>query len=205
MPNNGVEDVYPLSPVQQGILFHTLSAAESGVYLLQVVGSLPRNTNAAAFERAWQQVVDRHPILRTAFAWKGLETPLQAVGKKVKLTLTQHDWRAFSHDEQQSRLQEFLLSDRTQGFNISKAPLMRLSLFRLADDLYQYCWTSYHLLLDGWSMPIIFKEASAFYEAFTRGTELQLKQPRPYRDYIAWLREQDLGPVSIFHRELDRS
>lgn len=195
-----VEDIYPLSPIQQGMLFHALYDRAAGVYLEQKTCALHGQLDVSAFESAWRRVVDRHPILRTAFVWQGLEEPMQVVRQKVKLSCKREDWRELTPEDRQARSSEFLQADRAQGMDLSRAPLMRLALFRLADDVHQFTWTHHHILLDGWSLPILFKEVFTFYEAFSRGQDLHLEKGRPYRDYIAWLQQQDLSRAEAFWR-----
>jgi alpha-ketoglutarate-dependent taurine dioxygenase len=195
-----VEDIYPLSPAQQGMLFHALYDPRSGMYLEQKTCLLHGDLDVSAFERAWQRVLERSPVLRTAFVWQGLEEPMQVVRQKVKLPWKHEDWRALPPAEQQTRLQAFLDADRAQGVEPSRAPLMRLALFRLGEDVHQLVWTHHHILLDGWSLPILFKEVFAFYEAFRQGADLQLEKGRPYRDYIAWLQRQDMAEAERFWR-----
>ncbi len=195
-----VEDIYPLSPVQQGMLFHALYDPKAGMYLEQKTCTLHGQLDVPAFERAWRRVIERHSVLRTAFVWKGLEEPMQVVRQKAPLSWTLEDWRELAPEQRQARSAAFLQKDREQGMELSKAPLMRLALFRLADDAYQFTWTHHHILLDGWSLPILFKEVFAFYEAFRQGAELRLEKGRPYRDYIAWLQRQDLTKAEAFWR-----
>ncbi len=201
MSAKNIEAVYPLSPAQQGILFHALYAPESRAYFSQLSCTIHDDLNLEAFERAWQHTVDRHAVLRTAFAWEGLDEPLQVVGLNVKLRITQLDWRELSLEQQQERLAMFLEEDRTRGFQLSKAPLMRLSTVRLSEHAYQFIWSFHHLLMDGWSQSLIIKEVFALYEAYVQGREIKLDEPRPYRDYIQWLRQQDAGKAERFWRE----
>src|SRR5258706_1693450 len=91
-----VEDIYPLSPMQLGMLFETLSAPSSGIYVEQLNCTLSGSLDAAAFERAWQRTVDRHAVLRTAFVWEKLEQPLQIVRQQVKLPYAYLDWQELS-------------------------------------------------------------------------------------------------------------
>ena len=195
-----IEDIYPLSPLQHGLLFHTLYAAEPGVYVTQLAFTLRGAMDVALFRRAWQQVAERHAIFRTAFGWKGLETPLQIVRRRVQLPWHGDDWRPLDPDEQDARLAAFLLEERRRGFDLSQAPLMRLALFQVAADAYQLVWSHHHLLLDGWSLTTILDEVFAGYEALASGAKHQLAQPRPYRDYIAWLQRQDLAQAETFWR-----
>jgi NRPS condensation-like uncharacterized protein len=135
-----------------------------------------------AFKRAWQRVVDRHPILRTLFTWEGRDEPLQIVRSQVELPWEHLDWRHVPESEQREQLQKYLEADRERGFELTVAPLMRLGLIRLAEDTHQFVWTKHHLLLDGWSSLRVMEETLAFYDAFRRGQELSLERPRPYRD-----------------------
>jgi amino acid adenylation domain-containing protein len=201
MSRKNVEDVYPLSPLQQGLFFHTLYAPQSGVYVEQLSCILRGELHLTAFEQAWQQVLDRHPILRTAFIWKELAEPVQVVRQRVKLPFRQEDWRSLDGAAQAEQLDQYLKTDRTRGFDLSKAPLMRLALIRLSEDAYQFVWTYQHLLLDGWCIPIVMNEVFAFYEAASTGRTLSLARTRPYRDYIAWLKSQDLTKAEAFWRE----
>src|SRR5256885_1422766 len=134
MATKKIEAIYPLSPLQQGMLFDTLYAPESGVYVEHFVCTL-RGLAIPAFEQSWQRVVDRHPVLRTAFVWEKADTPLQVVGRQARLTIDQRDWREMSADEQHEKLQSFLAADRKRGFKLSKAPLLRLTLIRVAEEV----------------------------------------------------------------------
>jgi amino acid adenylation domain-containing protein/non-ribosomal peptide synthase protein (TIGR01720 family) len=193
------EDAYPLSPLQHGLLFHSLFTPGAGVYVTQVSCVLEA-VDVPAFEQAWRRVVERHTILRTAFVWKKTEQPLQVVGRKVVLPFAYQDWRELDARERAARLQEFLAVDREKGFEPSRAPLMRLTLFRLGEDSYQLVWSHHHLLLDGWSVPILLGEVAAFYEAFRKGREVEMESSRPYGDYIDWLEQQDLAAAQAFWR-----
>ena len=147
---------------------------------------LQGNLHVSAFQRAWQRVVERHPVLRTAFNWELRDEPFQIVYRQVELPWRQHDWRGVFAVEQGRRLEVFLTEERKQGFELSKVPLMRLTLIQLAEDAYQCVWSLHHLLLDGWSLPLLLQEVFQMYDAFCAGRELHLRVSRPYGDYIAW-------------------
>jgi amino acid adenylation domain-containing protein/FkbM family methyltransferase len=196
-----VESSYTLSPMQHGMLFHSLYAAHSGVYVQQMLCNLREDLHRQAFMRAWERVVERHPVLRTSFRWYGLPEPLQDVHRRVALPVEQADWRALSSDERERRLLEHLRRDRERGFNFTQAPLMRLALLRLADADYQLVWTSHHALLDGRSRLLILKELFALYESYCLDQDLPLETPRPYREYIEWLEQQDWTGAEIFWRQ----
>lgn len=199
--NKNIESIYPLSPMQQGMLFHTLYEPESGVYIEQFCLTLSGNLDITVLQQACVRVVKRHPVLRTLVVWEKQEKPLQVVCKQVELPLQNYDWRSLSATEQQERLEAFLQADRVQGFVLDKAPLMRFTLIRVADDTYEFVWSFHHLLIDGWSWPILCKEVFAFYNALVKGKYLYLNTPRPYRYYINWLQQQDLKAAETFWRQ----
>jgi surfactin family lipopeptide synthetase C len=200
MSQKNIEAIYPLSPVQQAMLFHTLAEPESAAYFSQLNCVLRGDLAVSAFGRAWQKVLDRHAILRSAFIWEGVQQPLQVVGRKVKLTLQEHDWSHLTPAEQQERLETYLREDQKRGFKLSKAPLLRLALFKLSPDEHRLVWSLHHLLLDGWSWPIVIQETLAFYESLRRNEELHLPASRPYGDYIEWLLKQDTSRAEAFWR-----
>ncbi|WP_414584620.1 amino acid adenylation domain-containing protein [Scytonema sp. PCC 10023] len=196
-----IEDIYPLSGMQQGMLFHSLYAPSSGVDFTQLSCILRGNLNVSAFEQAWQQVVARHSVLRTAFVWEHLSEPLQVVYRQVKITVETHDWRELSVERQQQQLEVFLHSQRQQGFQLFQVPLMRLNLIQLDKDCYQFVWSVHHILLDGWSLPLVFKDLLDFYQAFSQGENLRYEPTVSYRNYIAWLQKQDLALAEEFWRQ----
>ncbi|HEV7669607.1 MAG TPA: condensation domain-containing protein, partial [Thermoanaerobaculia bacterium] len=196
-----IEDVYPLSPLQQGLLFHTLEAPGSGVYFGQFTCLLEGKLDVDALEGAWRQAVDRHPVLRTAFFWEGLDDPVQVVFARTTVPFEREDWRDLPSEEQDRRLDNYLRANAESGFVLSEAPLMRLALFRLADETYRLVWSHHHLLLDGWSVSLLIAEIFACYGSLAQGEDFHLAQPRPYRDYIEWLQRQDLMAAERFWRE----
>ncbi|BAY50181.1 amino acid adenylation domain protein (plasmid) [Scytonema sp. HK-05] len=199
--NKNVEAIYPLSPMQQGMLFHTLYAPNSGMYFEQLVCTLHGNLNVKAFHGAWQRVVERYQILRTLFIWEQTKQPLQVVCKSATLPWFNLDWQELSLVEQQQRLEKLLQAEREKGFKLDQAPLMRCTLIKVGADTYQFIWSHHHLLMDGWCLSIVLKEVLAYYEAAVQGENLYLTPPHPYKDYIAWLQQQDLSQSEAFWRQ----
>ncbi|MFC6082748.1 amino acid adenylation domain-containing protein [Sphaerisporangium aureirubrum] len=195
-------DVYPLTPVQQGILFHALQAPEgSGVYLAQGLYELTgRRVDAVLFQRAWDVVVDRHPALRTAFVWEGVAEPVQVVHEHVIVPFEALDWSALPEDAQRERFDELLAADRARGFDVAVPPLMRVHLIDRGEGRSWLVWTMHHISTDGWSLPILLAEVARVYEGLSEGEHVTLPQVRPYRDFIAWLAERDLGEAERFWR-----
>ncbi len=195
-----IEDIYPLTPMQRGMLFHSLYAPRSAVYFQQEGFRLEGRLDRAAFVRAWELVLARHSILRTAIVWEGLDEPVQVVFRRVPLPLEQHDWRAMPPAEQPAAIAAFAQADRERGFDTVVAPLMRLALIQLADDAYHFIWSRHHLLLDGWSVALLLKEALRCYDALRQARAPGLDRPRPYREYLAWLQRQDVAQAEQYWR-----
>jgi len=196
-----LEDLYPLSPMQEGLLFHSLESPGSGVHITQHAWTL-RRLDVDAFARAWQWVLDRHAILRSAFVWKNTATPLQAVVRRVPLAIAHEDWRGLSRDERKARLDAYLARDRHQDFALNRAPLFRLALMALDGGRHQLVLTQHHILLDGWSLPLLFADVTTAYRAFVSGREPSAPARAPFRDYIAWLQRQNLDDTDRFWRDL---
>jgi amino acid adenylation domain-containing protein len=197
-----LEDVYPLSPMQKGMLFHTLLDPDTGVYFEQLGCQLRGELRADLFRRAWQRVMDRHPVLRTGFNWESLDRPMQIVHRRVELPWDAQDWRGLLDADRAARLEAYLAADRRRGFALDRPPLMRLALLRLADDDHDFIWSHHHLLLDGWSSPLLLGEVFACYQAFADGRDPDLPPPRPYRDYVAWVQRQDLSHAEQYWRQV---
>ncbi|HEY2364348.1 MAG TPA: amino acid adenylation domain-containing protein, partial [Candidatus Angelobacter sp.] len=199
-----MEDIYPLSPMQKGLLFHVLYAPERDLYFRQMTGRLLGNLNVTAFRQAWQMVMDRHTALRTYFVWEGMEAPVQVVCRQISLPWCYLDLRKCTEDDRQHRWQAFLAEDSLKGFDLGNAPLLRVALLQFADDVFEVVFSYHHLVLDGWSVALLQNEVFTFYEACRQGQRPRLPSPPPYRNYIAWLKQQDPRRAEDFwSRRLD--
>src|SRR5262245_22473546 len=135
--SSDIEAIYPLSPMQEGILFHTLASLEPGMYFVQKSWPLRGQIDPLALREAWRWTIDRHPILRTSFVWKDREKPLQIVHQRVAIPWIERDWRGISEMWRQERITELLKEDRESPFDFARPPLMRFILVRMADDAYE--------------------------------------------------------------------
>ena len=197
MNKENIADIYELSPLQQGILFHSICEPETGVYCIQLGYRLRGNLNVKAFEQAWQQGVARHTVLRTAFHWEKLEKPLQVVYRQVPVSIQFEDWRTKRLEDEET-LAAWLEKERKVGFHLAQAPLMRWHLIRCAEDDYYFVWSKHHLILDGWSTALVLKEVVQIYQNLCQSKHPSLDTIIPYRQYIAWLQEQDLSQAQQF-------
>ena len=194
LPLARIEDIYPLSPMQHGMLFHSLYEQASGDYLNQLRVDV-HGLDPARFRAAWQAALDSHDILRAGFLWQGdLEQPLQVIHKHLELPFAEHDWRG--REALAEALDELAASERRRGFELEQAPLLRLVLVRMDEERYHLVYTHHHILLDGWSSAQLLGEVLARYT----GEQAERTGGR-YRDYIAWLQAQDKRVSEAFWKE----
>src|SRR5256885_16161304 len=175
MKTETVESAYRLSPMQQGMLLHSLRSQQNGVAIEQMLCTLPEALDVPMFKRAWEQVVERHTALRTSFHWEGLDAPLQRVHHGVRIHCEQKDWRGLAAPEQRRRLEAYLDADRRRGFELTAPPLLRLALIRTGEANYQFVWTVHHLLLDARAIAIVLNEGQAGYEGIRANREPELE------------------------------
>ncbi|MES2820925.1 MAG: amino acid adenylation domain-containing protein, partial [Pseudomonadota bacterium] len=179
-----LDDAYPLSPLQKGLLFHSLLEGESGVYVNQLQAELSGPFVPESFLAAWRAAVAAHPLLRTGVLWQGLDEPLQGVYRELELPVTRLDWSDLDEPARQQALHRYCQDDRRQGFAPQRPPLQRLALIRLESERWWLVWSRHHLIADGWSSVLLLEEILARYSGATPA-------PRPaYRDYIGWLAAQ---------------
>ncbi|GCF07266.1 condensation domain-containing protein [Dictyobacter arantiisoli] len=196
-----VETMYMLSPAQQGMFYETAQNAGSGLHIEQFICTLEGDIHQELFVQAWQLVTQHYAILRTAFVWGSKNEPIQVVMRQVEIPFLYKDWRAFSTQEQASKLEDFLQQDRSNGFKLARPPLMRLALLQTSQTTYEFVWTHHHILMDGWCCSLIQKDFLLCYEALIKGQTYQPTAHRPYRDYISWLQQQDESKAEEFWRK----
>lgn len=187
MDIRNVEDIYPLSYTQQAMLMDVENPPESSAHTGLLFCAMHGDIDFTAYSSVWQQVIDRHAVLRTSFIWRGVEQPIQIVQKRVEAALDQIDLRNLTPDEQAAQLKVSIREQREEGINPTSPPLIRLVLFRTGEAAYELAWSYHRLILDESSLFVILKEVSALYARIPDSHE----PSRPYSDYIAWLNQQD--------------
>lgn len=193
---------YPVSAMQGGMIYHSVLAPSSGVNIQQIVFSLQEQIDVEKFHKAWIHLSERHTILRTAFVWEGLENPHQEVFAKVEIPFVVHSMEEESEESSQKIIQDFIDKDRKTDFDLTKAPLSRLNLFKLAKDSWEIIWTFHHLILDGRSFCLVLKELFDIYEALlNQEVHPVLPKTKPYKIYIDWISTQDFEKTGEFWRK----
>ncbi|WP_410575114.1 amino acid adenylation domain-containing protein [Amycolatopsis sp. cmx-4-61] len=195
-----VEDIYPPTPTQSGMLFHSL--AEPGTYVSHAALDLDGVGDPETLARAWQLVVDRTPVLRTALVWEGLPEPLQVVHRDVRLPVVHHDLRSLPEPAQEAEVERLWAQCRGAGFDVARAPLLRLTLVRRTGSRVTVLLSSHHLVVDGWSFSDVLTEVFAQHAILCGDDTVTLPPRRPYRDYVRWLAGQDQAAADTHWRDV---
>ncbi len=186
-----VDDVYPLTPMQSGMLFDALMTGDTGLHLIQFDLVLDHVGEPELLSRAWQQAADRLPSLRTAVIWADVSNPVQVVRTEVTLPVTHHDWRELPEAERRERWHSLCAADRAAGMDLADAPLTRVAIIRLTDTSVRVLWSAHHIVMDGWSGAELLAEVAADYARLRDGEKPQSRPRVPFRDYLRWFDEHD--------------
>ncbi|MCC3650366.1 amino acid adenylation domain-containing protein [Streptomyces sp. S07_1.15] len=184
-------DVWPLSPLQEGMLFHaTFDQEGPDVYQSQRLLGLDGPLDTARLRAAWEELPARHAVLRAGFHRLTSGEAVQVVARRVELPWREADLSGLPEAEALAEAERLAANELAERFDLAKPPLLRLLLVRLAGNRYRLAITSHHILIDGWSMPVVLNEVSALYAA-GGGTDAAPRPAASYRDYLAWLAGQD--------------
>ncbi|TDE25169.1 amino acid adenylation domain-containing protein [Actinomadura sp. 6K520] len=197
-----LEDILPLSPLQQGLFFHALYDSENDVYTAQIVFDLRGPLDVDALRAAAATLLRRHANLRAGFRQRKEGSPVQVVHREVRLPWNDADLSALPEGERGARARDLADAERARPFDMTKPPLLRFLLIKLADGLHRMVFTNHHILLDGWSTPVLQTELFALYLA--KGDDTGMPRVAPYKNYLAWLAAQDRPAAEdAWRRSLD--
>lgn len=195
-----VEDIYPLTGMQQLMLVHALRGAGAALLEEQLACTIEGEFDTALLREAWRSAIARHPALRTAIAWQGLERPLQVVRQTVELPWTEYDWRDLSPDVQRQRLDAWRADESGLRFDLTRAPLMKLTLFRLADLRWRFVCRAHHLLFDGWSLAVLLRDVLETHQSLRAGVPHSPPRAPAFREYLQWIEKQNAAQTEAFWR-----
>ncbi len=194
-----VESLCRLSAAQQGMLFHSLYEDGSGLYAEQFSCRFT-GLDPDRFRQSWNHLVQYHSILRTAFYHDVFNIPVQCVYKKIQLPLTIHDLRGQSAEQQQEAVRAHAAADRLRGFNLHEAPLFRVTLLQLGKDVYDMIWTYHHIIMDGWSLPVLMEEFMNSYESMAAGRLPKVLAEDRYEEFIRFVERRNLRREEAYWR-----
>ncbi|UCH95647.1 MAG: amino acid adenylation domain-containing protein, partial [Candidatus Aminicenantes bacterium] len=186
-----IEDIYEITPMQAGMLFHALKDEESPAYVEQMVFSIKGNIDKNLLQKSFNLLVERYDILRTLFYYEQVDQPIQIVLKHRHSDIYFEEIKHLPPDTRDRYLKEFYLKDRQKGFDLSRDNLIRLLLLKTGENTYQVVLTFHHILMDGWCTGIIFNELAQIYNSMLTGEPIKLEPVSQYVDYIKWLKTRD--------------
>lgn len=201
MDKSLIEDIYPLSPMQEGFLFQSLYDPDPEAYFVQLNFRFRGKLQPSPFRNAWLSLCARHGGLRSAFLHEGLSRPAQVVLKRRPPEITFTDLRHLAAGEQQVRIDELQREDRRRGFNLTQDVLLRIAVFHTQPDEHYVVWSFHHILIDGWGLNILQREFLQIYVASIQGQEPNLPPVFPYGNYLRWLEVQDREDARRYWRE----
>jgi len=194
-----IEDIYQLSPMQEGMLFYSLLNKDSNAYINQISLDLTGDFNLENFKEAWKQIIQKHSVLRTSFHLEGLTIPVQCVHKNAELPITVIDYT--QKDNVEAAVTDFINEDANTAFEMDKAPLFRITLIKQATDSIKLVYATHHIISDGWSTPVIFGEYLDNYQALSKGESITTEEKDDYKEYISYISAKNDAEVVRYWKE----
>ncbi|QDY15881.1 non-ribosomal peptide synthetase [Clostridium botulinum] len=190
--NKGLEikNIYSLTPMQMGMLFHALKDKESSSYFEQSILTLKGEIDLNTFERSFNKVIERYDILRTVFVYENVDKPKQIVFKERKTKISYEDISQLSNESKESYIENFISKDKEKGFSLEKDLLIRMSILKVEKDKYEVVWSFHHILMDGWCLNIIMNDFFNIYSQLQEEKSIEIPKVTPYIEYIKWLEDR---------------
>ena len=185
LDRNNIEDIIPLTPTQEGMLFHYILDPDSSDYHEQISLGLVGDINPDLLQEAWDFVIRKNEMLRVVYRWKGIEKPIQVVLKNHQVVMSYYDL-----SKQEERLNEIKEADLRSRIDIEKETL-RIALCKCGENDYTMMISNHHILYDGWSNGIMIKELIDAYHALYKGLEAKMPFKNKFSEYVQWARSQD--------------
>ncbi|EPN2099943.1 condensation domain-containing protein, partial [Clostridium botulinum] len=190
--NKGLEikNIYSLTPMQMGMLFHALKDKESSSYFEQSILTLKGEIDLNTFERSFNKVIERYDILRTVFVYENVDKPKQIVFKERKTKISYEDISQLSNESKESYIENFISKDKEKGFSLEKDLLIRMSILKVEKDKYEVVWSFHHILMDGWCLNIIMNDFFNIYSQLQEEKSIEIPKVTPYIEYIKWFEDR---------------
>ena len=200
MSLDNIDDAYPLTPVQKGMLYHVLQSGGSDVYVSYLSLAIQGFLDVARFKQAWQSVYQHHEALRSGFVWEGLDEPLQLVHTDFEIPWRLCQWDEKTGPEHQRKLACLIKAERSRPFDLGQAPLTRMVLVQHDDQHHSLLWVIHHLLADGWSTPVILRDLMRAYDqpksSPNGGTGMR------FSSFVAWSATRDQNAARRFWQQM---
>lgn len=188
---SNIKDLYRLSPMQEGILYHYMKANESSAYFEQAVLSIEGKLDISHLEESFNKLIQGHDIFRTVFVYEKIVKPIQVVMKEQRVCIDAANIAHLAQEEQHLFIEAFKVNDKRRGFDLQKGMPIRLSVIQTGTASYKLIWSFHHIIMDGWCLGIILKEFFGMYACLQENRLPELGKVYPYSNYIKWLDEQE--------------
>lgn len=201
---DAIENIYALTPLQYGFIFHSLYAPTSDQYCVQIHWRCTVDLDVLRLIKAWELLIKQHEVLRTAFVWEGVIEPVQIVYENAVLDWDYEDWSSCEADDIDKQLENFLCEERNKNFDLTMPCLMRFHVIYLGKNKYELIWSSHHIIFDGWCVPLIFKNLQENYTrlAYENNGASLCFSSAPYKNYLVWLKDQDKTKAEKFWQSM---
>ncbi|PCK23179.1 non-ribosomal peptide synthetase, partial [Bacillus pumilus] len=201
MSKQKIQKVYPLTPMQEGMLYHAMLDPDSSSYFTQLELGISGEFDLDLFEKSLNDLIRTYDILRTAFVYQQLQKPRQVVLAERHLDVYREDLSHLNHQEQQKVLDQYKRQVRKQGFHLTNDLLLKAAVFQLNETNWHLIWSNHHIIMDGWSMGVLMKKLFHYYESYRNGRTPDRSQGKPYADYIQWLGRQNKQEAEGYWRK----
>ncbi|MCP4150443.1 MAG: non-ribosomal peptide synthetase, partial [bacterium] len=198
-----IEDIYPLAPMQEGLLFHFLFEKNPSLYFEQISYRLYQKLDVNLVEKSVNELLKRYDILRAAFLYDEVERPIQVIRKNRRVDFCHEDIGRHSQDPDKidALVKEYKGKDRMRSFELNRDVLMRVAVLQVNPEEYEFIWSFHHILLDGWCVGILISELFEIYSSLQENRPHRLKPATPYRLFIQWLDKQDRNQSKNYWRQ----
>ncbi|GEB34858.1 non-ribosomal peptide synthase/polyketide synthase [Brevibacillus parabrevis] len=184
-----IAKIYPLTPLQEGMLFHTVTDTGSSAYCLQMSATIEGDFHLPLFEQSLNKLVENYEVLRTAFVYQNMQRPRQVVFKERKVTVPCENIAHLPSAEQDAYIQAYTKQHHT--FDLTKDNLMKAAIFQTAENKYRLVWAFHHIIVDGWTLGVLLHKLLTYYAALRKGEPIPREATKPYSEYIKWLDKQN--------------
>lgn len=194
-----ISDIYGVSPVQESMIFHSVYSPDSSVAVEQTVFRIEGNLDIDAFKKTWEIILNRHEGLRASYHWQNLKKPIQVIHDNLKVSFDFKDWT--DEKDYESKLEKFISDDRNKGFVFENPPLLRISVIKSKDNIYDILWTYHHIQMDGWCLSLIMQELDKYYKILVNNEKIEIQVETPFKDYITWINNKEESEIESFWKE----
>ncbi|MGB7603867.1 MAG: condensation domain-containing protein, partial [Lutisporaceae bacterium] len=195
------KDIYSLSPMQQGMLFHTIMDNTSSAYFEQGRLTINGKIDISLFEKSFNFIIEKYDILRTVFLYEKVSQPVQIVLRKRTGNILYKDVSDFKEEERKSYIEDFARKDKMQGFELSKELPMRIVVIKTNEEEHEVIWSYHHIIMDGWCLGTIIGDFFKAYSLLGKGKEISTVDNHPYSDYIKWLKRQNKEEALVYWKD----